>query len=104
MEIYLKKTSLNNFKKALLRITADDYYKLYINGKFITQGPAPAYNFHYYYNEIDVSEYLNKGENTIAVHTYYQGLTNRVWVSADYRQGLVFDLSLDGKVVLEKQF
>ena len=58
-------------EKAILYLTADDYYKLYINGSFVTQGPAPGYPFHYYYNTLDITKYLHKGENLIAVHTYY---------------------------------
>lgn len=88
------------FEKALLYITADDYYKLYINGHFVTQGPAPAYPYAYGYNTVDISRYLTVGENVIAVHTYYQGLINRVWLSGDNRHGLLCDLELDGKVVL----
>lgn len=99
--LFRKKLTLCNFDKAVVRISADDYYKLYINGRFVTQGPAPGYNFHYYYNEIDVSDFLTNGENTIAVHTYYQGLINRVWVSGDLRHGLVFDLTVDGKTLAE---
>ena len=45
--LYRKKTTLNKFKNATLKITADDYYKLWINGKFVCQGPAPGYPFHY---------------------------------------------------------
>ena len=99
--LFRKKVNISQFQKAVVRISADDYYKLYINGKFVTQGPAPAYNFHYYYNEIDVTEFFSEGENTIAVHTYYQGLINRVWVSSDYRHGLVFDLFTDDKKIAE---
>lgn len=29
-------------KNAKIYISADDYYKLYINGQFIAQGPAPS--------------------------------------------------------------
>lgn len=75
-------------EKAVLCITADDYYKLYINGRFICQGPAPSYTDSYYYNEIDITPFLNKGKNVIAVHLYYQGLVNRVWQSGDNRFGL----------------
>lgn len=88
-------------EKAVLRITADDYYKLYINGAFVGQGPAPGYPTSYRYNEIDVLPYLCAGENVIAVHTYYQGLINRVWVSGDYRHGLWCDLTCDGQRILE---
>ncbi|MFI3141287.1 MAG: family 78 glycoside hydrolase catalytic domain [Clostridia bacterium] len=81
-------------------ITADDYYKLYINGKFVTQGPAPSYNFAYYYNSIDISEFLHEGSNTIAVHTYYQGLINRVWVSGDQRHMLICEIQREGEALL----
>ncbi len=85
---------------ATVYISADDYYKLYINGRFVAQGPAPSYHFRYNYNEIDVSDYLVEGENTIAVHTLYQGLINRVWQSGDQRHGLLFDLVADGSCVV----
>ena len=98
--LFRKKTILQNFKKAILKITADDYYKLYINGRFVTEGPAPSYPKCYFYNELDVTEYLCEGENTFAVHTYYQGLINRVWVSGDLCEMLWFSLSLDGKEAL----
>lgn len=98
--LFRKKAELGKFKNATLQITADDYYKLYVNGKFVTQGPSPCYPCGYFYNEIDVSEYLTEGENTFAVHTYYQGLINRVWVSGDLRQMLYFRLTCDGKETL----
>ena len=86
--------------EAKIYITADDYYKLYINGSFVSQGPAPSYHFRYNYNVIDVTEYLAPGKNIIAVHTLYQGLINRVWQSGDNRHGLILDLEADGKNVL----
>ncbi len=81
-------------------ITADDYYKLYVNGVFVNQGPTASYAFHYWYNRIDLSAYVRPGRNTIAVHTYYQGLVNRVWVSGDSQHGLLLDVVADGQVVL----
>ena len=98
--LFRKKIELTDIRNAILRISADDYYKLYINGNFVTQGPAPSYPQHYYYNELDVSEYLCEGENTFAIHTYYQGLINRVWVSADHRQMLWLSLDVNGENVL----
>ena len=58
--------------RVVIRLTADDYFKLYINGKFVTQGPAPAFDFRYYYVDVDITDYLVPGENTVAFHTYYQ--------------------------------
>lgn len=51
----------NGIKRVILRISADDYYKLYINGIFIAQGPAPSYPEHYYYNTLDITPFLHQG-------------------------------------------
>ena len=80
----------------LLRFTADDYGKLYINGQYVGQGPAPAYPEYYYYQEIDVTEYLQPGDNVLALHLYYQGLVNRVWNSGDGRFGMACELLAEG--------
>lgn len=99
--LFRKKFHLDSLgQKALIYISADDYYKLYINGRFVAQGPAPSYHFQYNYNTIDISDYLQEGENLIAVHTLYQGLINRVWQSGDFRHGLILDLEMDGKIIL----
>ena len=87
-------------KPAKIKITADDYYKLYINGKFAGQGPAPAYHFYYNVNEYDITDFLREGENVIAVHVYYQGLINRVWNSGDYRMGMIAEISCNGEVAV----
>lgn len=89
-----------NIKKAILELSADDYYKLYINDQFVSQGPAPAYYDRYNYNRLDVTDYLHQGENIIAVHVYYQGLINRVWNSGDYRQGFIGELAINDTLTL----
>lgn len=96
--LFRKKFALDSFKTAVINITADDYFKLYINGKFVMQGPPPSYPNAYLYMQKDVSEYLRSGKNVIAVHTYYQGLINRVWVSGDLRESFWCELLVDGKV------
>ena len=90
----------SSIENAKMYISADDYYKLYINGQFVGQGPAPSYHFQYNYNVIDVTSFLKEGKNTIAVHTFYQGLINRVWQSGDNRHGLILDLIADNRVVI----
>lgn len=98
--LFRKKFTLETApNKAEICITADNYYKLYINGRPICQGPAPSYHSNYNFNRVDVREYLRKGENLIAVHTLYQGLINRVWQSGDNRHGLIFELCADGETV-----
>lgn len=79
-------------EKVYIDLTADDYYKLYINGAFVCQGPAPGYYFDYYWNRKDITEFLAEGKNEIRLDVYYQGLINRVWNSGDLRMGAVFDI------------
>lgn len=98
--LFRRRFMARHSERTNLFISADDYYKLYVNGKFVCQGPAPGYPFHYYYNKVDITEFLEDGENLIAVHTYYQGLINRVWVSGDDRHGLILDVEQDGEVIL----
>ena len=99
--LFRKTFTINSdFNTAKIYISADDYYKLYINGNYVSEGPAPSYHFRYNYNVIDLSKHLKKGENVIAVHTLYHGLINRVWQSGDYRHGLILDLEVDDKIIL----
>jgi len=99
--LFRKSFHLNHTpRQAMIYLTADDYYKLYINGHFVSQGPAPCYHFQYNYHALDVTAYLQEGENLIAVHTLYQGLINRVWQSGDYRHGMILDLEADGQVIV----
>lgn len=99
--LFRRAFDLGEVRDAKVFITADDYYKLYVNGAFVGQGPAAGTPDHTYFNEIDVSSLLRKGRNVIAVHTYYQGLVNRVWVSGDNRHGLLLDLVVDGQTVVK---
>ncbi len=85
---------------ATLFVTADDFYKLYVNGRFVAQGPTSCYSFSYNYNTLDITPYLHEGTNTLAFHTYYLGYVNRVFVSADHQHGLLCDLVADGKTIL----
>ena len=99
--LFRKKIMLDDLpQKAELSVTADDSYKLFINGVFVTEGPSPAYHFRYRYDRINIGEYLKKGENTFAFLTYYSGLINRVCQSGDRRHGLCCELVFDGQTVI----
>ena len=98
--LYRRKFTVNGGGRVKAFISADDYYKLYLNGSFVAMGPAPAYRSHYYYNEIDITDFVKPGENTVAVHTYYQGLINRVFVSGDDMHGLILDIVENGETIL----
>ncbi|MBN1350618.1 family 78 glycoside hydrolase catalytic domain [candidate division KSB1 bacterium] len=98
LHFYLRKhfTAVpSSIRKAICFVTADDYYKLYLNDQYIGQGPAPAYLFDYYYNTFDVTEHLKQdSEHCLAADCYYQGLHNRVWVSGDKQFGFLLQLHI----------
>lgn len=82
-------------KRALLYLTGDDFYKVYINSDFVGEGPAQSYPFSYNYNCFDITDLLKEnGENAIGVHVYYQGLFNIYLVSADNAQGMIAQLEI----------
>ncbi len=96
--LFRKKIQIEHLTdRVILDISADDYYKLYINGKYVTQGPASSYFFCYNYNRIDITDHIIEGENIIAVHVYYQGLVNRAYNSGDYRQGMIAEIHMAGE-------
>lgn len=75
-----------------IRISADDYYKLKINGKSVGQGPAQGYPNNYYSNEFLITSFLHEGENEISAEVYYHGLTCRAYVSGDRKMGFIAEI------------
>ncbi len=91
LHVLIRSSFYTNGEPLFLRITADDHYKLYIDGTFIQEGPAPAYPSHYYYNEIRLKPLL-EGEHVLGIHLYYQGCINRVYDSGDLRLAVAAQL------------
>lgn len=75
-------------KRAPLFITADQSYRLYINGRFVATGPARGYQANWPYDEIDLHVYLKKGYNQIAIRAYNPGFSNFQYLS-QYWAGLL---------------
>jgi hypothetical protein len=71
--IFRKDFQVATVSGAFMRITADSFYRLYINGAWVNDGPARSWPEHYSYDEFDVSAYLEKGRNSIEVVVRYFG-------------------------------
>lgn len=103
---YLRKKFTLDFvpKKAEITITGLGFYELYINGENITKGPLAPYisnvNHICYYDNYDITDKLNKGENTIGI-LLGNGMRNAfggfVWdfEKADFRGPLCTALCLE---------
>jgi len=68
-----KSISLDSVRRAFIDITADSYYRLYINGKWIGDGPPKCWPEHYLYDRYDISRYLHKCPNIIKILARFYG-------------------------------
>ena len=69
-----KTVHLKKIKRAEILITADSFYRLFINGEWISDGPCRAWPEHYQYDKIDVTSNIKIGENEIYVIAKYWGV------------------------------
>ncbi|MBQ8289581.1 MAG: discoidin domain-containing protein [Clostridia bacterium] len=84
------------------RISADTKYWLYINGElavFEGQLKLGSTRYNWYYDKIDLSDYLVVGENTIAVQVFYSGKTSASTINTRV-PSFLFDAKGDGVSVV----
>lgn len=60
----------------VVHVSADNRYKLFVNGNMVSTGPARGDTYFWNYETIDIAAYLTTGENTVAA---------LVWNEAQYR-------------------
>ncbi len=53
-------------EKYIIYVSADNRYRLYVNGHRVSYGPARGYLLHWRYETVDISTYLREGENIVA--------------------------------------
>ena len=81
-------------KSAKLFITADQCYRLYVNGSFVCSGPERGYQENWKYDSLDISKYLQAGKNVIAVRAYCAGRGTFAYISKD-SAGVLFALECE---------
>jgi len=60
-------------RKAIAYVTADQCYRLRVNGKMVCRGPARGYQHSWPVDEVDLAPFLRKGRNLITVRAYNAG-------------------------------
>jgi len=50
----------------IVHVSADNRYKLYINGTLVSLGPARGDTYYWNYETVDIAPYLSAGKNTVA--------------------------------------
>lgn len=75
--------------RAPLLITADQSYRLYVNGCYVCRGPARGFQSCWPYDEVDVAAFLRPGRNVLAVRAHNPGLSNFQYVNQGHAGLLV---------------
>ena len=60
-------------EKFTIHVSADNHYRLFVNGQYILRGPARGDISHWFYETIDLAPYLQPGKNTIAAEVVNWG-------------------------------
>ena len=60
----------------IIHLSADNRYKLFVNGRLVSLGPARGDLYHWNYETVDLAPYLTSGKNIVSAI---------VWNEADYR-------------------
>ncbi len=85
--------NINNIEDIILRCVGHDSYRVYINGKFVFYGPARGPHGFHRVDEVNISNYLQKGENILAIEAIVYnvngyGNTNQPgFIQAEVAQG-----------------
>jgi hypothetical protein len=83
---------------AIFTLCAETDYLLQVNGKVAGFCQFAGYPFQKYYEEIDITKYLNNGENTVTVTVRYEGYNSATHI--DDGSGVIYSLNVDDKCVL----
>lgn len=84
--------------KAALSLTANNVYRLYLNGRFVGRGPDRSDPAYPYYDTYDVADLLRQGRNVLAVELYCitsKADRGRSWALYGGDPGLLLQLDWD---------
>jgi len=78
----------------IIHVSADNRYRLFVNGVFVSNGPARGDLAHWYFESLDIAPYLKTSENIIAALVWNMGKYAPV---AQISNQTAFVLQGDGK-------
>ncbi len=78
---HFRKKIVLNEKPAqfIIHVSADNRYKLFVNGQMVAAGPAKGDLYHWNFETIDIASYLKKDTNVIAAVVWNLGNEKPVW-------------------------
>lgn len=58
----------------VVHVSADNRYRLYVNGVPVSRGPARGDLYNWYFETVDIAPHLHIGKNTIAAQVWNMGV------------------------------
>ena len=81
--VYFRKVFVvpGRVRSSVIFVSANDRYRLFLNGRFLGRGPAPSDPGRKYYDAWDVTGRLSEGKNVLAglVYNFGPGKRNRIF-------------------------
>ena len=72
---FRKTVALDNIPvKFIVHVSADNRYRLFVNGKAVCNGPARGDLYNWYFETVDIAPFLHKGNNIIAALVWNMGV------------------------------
>ena len=78
----------------IVHVSADNRYKLYVNGIMVSLGPARADLYHWNFETVDIAQYLQKGNNVIAAVVWNFG-DHKPEYQISFRTGFILQGNTD---------
>lgn len=111
---FRKTVNLTNApSKFMVHVTADNRYRLFVNGTPVSSGPARGDLYNWYYETIDIGPQLVNGNNTIAavvwnmgVHAPVAQISNQTafLLQGDTKQEEIMNTNQTWKVIQNKSY
>lgn len=83
----------------IVHVSADNRYKLYVNGDFVSLGPARGEIFHWNFETVDIAKYLKAGKNVVAAVVWQFG-EQRPMAQMTFRTGFILQGDSEKEAIL----
>lgn len=83
----------------VVHVTADNRYRLFVNGKAVCYGPARGDLYNWYFETVDIAPYLSAGENIIAALVWNMG-TDAPVAQVSNQTGFVMQGNTDAESIV----
>ncbi len=94
---FFEKFEAKRGDKIICRLSCDGDYTLFVNGSFAASNQYGDYEHYKIYDEIDISEFVRDGENTVSFLVWHFGCDNQRYKK--YAAGLIFEICSDARIL-----